>query len=299
MTDKALAVRLSGVSKSFGAVRAVDRLDLDIAPGEAVALLGPNGAGKSTTIGMMLGLSRPDAGTVSVFGLDPTRAVRAGHVGAMLQDAGFVPNATVRDLVELARALYPNPLPTKEILATAGLTALAGRRLDKLSGGEAQRARFAFALAGDPKLIVLDEPTAGMDVGTRQAFWAAMRRYTAAGHTVLFATHYLEEADDFADRVVVIARGRVIADGSGNEVKKLAGGRTVAFSLNGAPTADLDRLPGVRAVQVKGDRAELRTEDADATVTALVHSGRTWHDLEVTTAGLESAFLALTGAIEE
>jgi ABC-2 type transport system ATP-binding protein len=138
-----------------------------------------------------------------------------------------------------------------------------------------------------------------MDVGTRQSFWAAMRRYAAAGHTVLFATHYLEEADDFADRVVVIARGRVIADGSGSAVKQLAGGRTVAFSLSGAPTADLDRLPGVRAVQVKGDRAELCTEDADATVTALVHSGRTWRDLEVTSAGLESAFLALTGAIEE
>jgi ABC-2 type transport system ATP-binding protein len=295
MTDNAAAVRLTGVSKSFGPVRAVDRLDLAIEPGQTVALLGPNGAGKSTTISMLLGLSRPDTGSVSVCGTDPQRAVRRGYVGAMLQDAGFVPNATVRDLVELARALYPNPLPTARILATAGLTELAGGRLDKLSGGEAQRARFAFALAGDPKLIVLDEPTAAMDVGTRQAFWAAMRRYADVGHTVLFATHYLEEADDFADRVVVIARGRVVADGSGAQIKSLAGGRTVAFDLSGAPTAGLDRLPGVRAVQVRGERAALRTEDADATVAALVHSGRSWRNLEVTSAGLEAAFLALTG----
>src|SRR5262245_18440323 len=189
-------VRLRGVSKSFGAVRAVDSLDLDIEPGEAVALLGPNGAGKSTTISMMLGLSRPDTGTVSVFGVAPVRAVQAGHVGAMLQDAGFVPNATVRDLVELARALYPKPLPTKEILATAGLTEVAGVRLHTLSSGDAQRARCALVRAGQPTLSVRDAPTAGRDGRPRQALWAATRRYAAAGRTVLFATHYLEQADD-------------------------------------------------------------------------------------------------------
>src|SRR5690242_1546289 len=233
------AVNLSGVRKSFGAVQAVDELSLTIRPGQTVALLGPNGAGKSTTIGMLLGLSAPDSGTVELFGTTPARAVRAGKVGAMLQDAGFVPNATVRELVELARALYPLPLPTTQVLHTAGLAELADRRLDKLSGGEAQRARFAFALAGDPRLLVLDEPT-------RQSFWAAMRRYSAAGHTVLFATHYLEEADDYADRIVVVAGGRIIADGSGTQIKNLAGGRTVAFDLAGSTTAGLDRLPGVR-----------------------------------------------------
>jgi ABC-2 type transport system ATP-binding protein len=251
------AVRLSDVRKNFGAVRAVDGLSLAIRPGETVALLGPNGAGKSTTIGMLLGLSAPDSGRVELFGTSPERAVRGGKVGAMLQDAGFVPNATVRELVELARALYPMPLPTGQVLHTAGLAELADRRLDKLSGGEAQRVRFAFALAGDPRLLLLDEPTAAMDVATRQAFWAAMRRYSAVGHTVLFATHYLEEADDYADRVVVIARGRVIADGSGAQIKQLTGGRTVA---------------------------------------ALVHSGRSFANLDVSGAGLEAAFLALTGA---
>jgi ABC-2 type transport system ATP-binding protein len=290
------AVALRGASKSFGPVRAVDRLDLTIPAGQTVALLGPNGAGKSTMISMMLGLSRPDSGSVRLFGDTADSAVRAGRVGAMLQDAGFVPNATVGELVELARALYPAPLPTAQVLRTAGLTKLADRRLDKLSGGEAQRARFAFALAGDPRLLILDEPTAAMDVAARQAFWAAMRSYSAGGHTVLFATHYLEEADDFADRVVVIAQGRIIADGSGAQIRSLAGGRTVAFDLTGAGTADLDRLPGVRAVEVRGDRATLRSDDSDATVAALVHSGRSFENLEVSAAGLQDAFLALTAA---
>jgi ABC-2 type transport system ATP-binding protein len=290
------AVRLSDVRKSFGAVRAVDGLSLAIRPGETVALLGPNGAGKSTTIGMLLGLSAPDSGRVELFGTSPERALRGGKVGAMLQDTGLVPNATVRELVELARALYPMPLPTGQVLHTAGLAELADRRLDRLSGGEAQRVRFAFALAGDPRLLLLDEPTAAMDVATRQAFWTAMRRYSATGHTVLFATHHLEEADDHADRVVVIARGRVIADGSGAQIKQLTGGRTVAFDLLGTGTAGLDRLPGVRAVEIRGDRASLRSDDSDATVAALVHSGRSFANLEVSSAGLEAAFLALTGA---
>jgi ABC-2 type transport system ATP-binding protein len=291
------AVRLRAAAKHFGAVRAVDGVDLTIAPGETVALLGPNGAGKSTTISMMLGLIPPDSGDVELFGTSPTRAVQAGWVGAMLQDGGFVASATVRDLVELARAQYPHPLPTEEILATAGLTDLVRRRLDKLSGGEAQRARFAFALAGDPRLLVLDEPTAAMDVATRQAFWAAMRRYSATGHTVLFATHYLEEADQYADRVVVLGHGRIIADGSGTEIKKIAGGRTVRFDLCGGHTAGLDVLPGVRAVQVQGDRAALSTTDSDATVRSLVHSGRVFAGLEVTGVGLEEAFLTLTAEV--
>jgi ABC-2 type transport system ATP-binding protein len=293
MTDVAVAVRLDGVSRSFGAVRAVRGIDLTIRRGETVALLGPNGAGKSTLIAMMLGLVAPSTGGISVYDQDPGAAMAAGRVGAMLQDAGFVPNATVRDLVDLARGLYPKPLSSQEILATAGLTELAGRRLDKLSGGEGQRARFAFALAGDPELLILDEPTTAMDVGARHAFWAAMRRYSDAGHTVLFATHYLEEADDYADRVVVIAAGRVVADGTGAEIKQVAGGRTVSFALAGRSSGGLTGLPGVSAVEVRGDRAFLRTADSDATVLALAASGG-FRDLEVVSAGLDEAFLALT-----
>jgi ABC-2 type transport system ATP-binding protein len=288
------AVRLDGVTKSFGAVRAVAGIDLNINRGETVALLGPNGAGKSTTIAMLLGLVVPDAGRVAVYGQDPAVAGASGQVGAMLQSVGFPANATVRELVDLARGIYPHPLGTDEILATAELTKIAGRRLEKLSGGEAQRARFAFALAGNPDLLILDEPTAAMDVAARQAFWAAMRRYSQAGHTVLFATHYLEEADDYADRVVVISAGRLVADGTGAEIKKIAGGRTVSFDLAGRPTAELRDLPGVTAVEIHRDRAKLSTTDSDATVLALARTGG-FRDLEVSSAGLEAAFLALTG----
>jgi ABC-2 type transport system ATP-binding protein len=293
--SRASAVKLTGVSKTFGAVRAVDGIDLSIAPGETVALLGPNGAGKSTTINMMLGLLEPTSGKIEMFGSSPQRAVRDGHVGAMLQDAGFVPNATVREMVDLARAVYPKPLPTDEVLRIADLTDIAGRRLDKLSGGQSQRARFAFALAGNPDLLMLDEPTSAMDVASRQAFWAAMRAYAAGGKTILFATHYLEEADDFADRIIVVAGGRIIADGTGAEIKKVVGGRTVSFGLQGAGSADLGGLPGVNAIEIRGDRAFLRSDDSDATVRALVSSGRPFADLEIAGAGLEEAFLALTG----
>jgi ABC-2 type transport system ATP-binding protein len=287
------AVRLTGVTKNYGPVRAVDGIDLALGRGETVALLGPNGAGKSTTINMLLGLIAADHGTVEVFGTAPAQAVLAGKVGAMLQEAGFAANATVRELVELARALYKDPLPTKEILATAELTDIAERRLDKLSGGQSQRVRFAFALAGNPELLLLDEPTVALDVESRQAFWGAMRRFAATGRTVLFATHYLEEADDYADRVIVIGQGKVVADGTGAAIKKLAGGRQVSFATSAA-SERLSTLAGVTSVQMRGERAVLATEDSDATVRELVLSGLSYRDLEVGGAGLEAAFLALT-----
>ncbi len=287
------AVRLAGVTKSYGAVRAVDGIDLAIGRGETVALLGPNGAGKSTTINMLLGLIDANSGTVEVFGTSPSTAMAAGKIGAMLQEAGFVANATVRELVELARALYKDPLPTKEILATAELTDIAERRLDKLSGGQSQRVRFAFALAGNPELLLLDEPTVAMDVESRQEFWAAMRRFAATGRTVLFATHYLEEADDYADRVIVIGQGRVIADGTGAEIKKLAGGRVVSFATS-IEAAKFTALKGVTSAQERGGRMVLATDDSDITVRELVLSGLSYRDLEVGGAGLEAAFLALT-----
>jgi ABC-2 type transport system ATP-binding protein len=218
----AVAVHLSRVTRCFGTVRAVDDLDLTIEAGSVVAILGPNGAGKTTTISIMLGLTPPDTGTVTLFDRPAGDAVRAGRVGAMLQDAGFVPGATVRDVVDLARALYPHPLDTKSILSTAGLEGLASRRVDRLSAGETQRARFAFAIAGDPDLLVLDEPTTGMDVAARRQFWTAIRAFAADGHTVLFSTHQLHEADDAADRVVVLAAGRVVADAPPAEIRTMA-----------------------------------------------------------------------------
>jgi ABC-2 type transport system ATP-binding protein len=289
------AITFTGVSKSYETVRAVESLDLEIGAGQAVALLGPNGAGKSTSIGMLLGLVRPSGGTVRVFGQTPDAAVRAGLIGAMLQDGALVPGLTVREVVEFVRGLYPSPLTLDEILELANLTSLAKRRADQLSGGQAQRVRFALAAAGAPKLLVLDEPTSAMDVESRRSFWASMRAYAAGGRTILFATHYMEEADENADRVIVLARGRIVADGTAQEIKARAGGRTVRFTIGDQPTAGLDTLPGVTAVEIRGGTAQLRSTDPDATVRALYASGVQVRDLEVKGADLEDAFLSLTG----
>ncbi|MEV6393735.1 ABC transporter ATP-binding protein [Streptomyces sp. NPDC051907] len=289
------AASFAGAAKSFGAVRAVDGVDLAIARGETVALLGRNGAGKSTAISLLLGLNDPDAGEVRLFGETPARAVAAGRVGAMLQDGRPIPRVTVRELVSFVARAYPRPLPVAEALELAGLSALADRRADRLSGGQIQRVRFAVALAGDPELIVLDEPTAALDVEARQAFWKSMRGYASRGRTVLFSTHYLEEADANADRIVVLDRGRIAADGSGESVKRSVGGHLVAFDLGGRGTEGLDRLPGVVSVEIRGDRARLRSDDADATVIALAAMDAI-RGLEVAPASLEEAFLALTGA---
>jgi ABC-2 type transport system ATP-binding protein len=296
MTETLLTagLRIRGLTKSYGPVRAVDGVDLDIVAGETVALLGPNGAGKSTTIDALLGLSRPDTGSVTVFGQRPQDAVRAGLVGAMLQSGGLISEVSVRELVELAASLYPAPMPVDEVLERADLTELAGRRTTKLSGGQTQRVRFALALVPDPQLLVLDEPTAALDVEARRRFWASMRQLTAAGRTVLFATHYLEEADAYADRVVLLARGRVVADGPATAVKAVVGGRTVRCTLPGADLDALRRLPGVTAADAHGDAVTLRCSDSDAALRALLAAEPAARDLEVAGADLEDAFISLT-----
>ncbi|WP_329304113.1 ABC transporter ATP-binding protein [Streptomyces sp. NBC_00659] len=291
-------MRFRGAVKTFGDVRAVDGLDLDVASGETVALLGRNGAGKSTAISLLLGLNEPDEGSVELFGGSPQKSVRAGRVGAMLQDARPVPRVTVQELVSFVAGRYPAPLPVAEALRLAGITELAGRRVDRLSGGQAQRVRFAVALAGDPALIVLDEPTAALDVEARHAFWESMRAYARRGHTVLFSTHYLEEADAHADRIVVVDRGRIVANGTGEELRRSAGGNVVSFDLAGPGTEDLALLPGVVAVEVRGPRARLRTDDSDATVIALAERGAI-RGLEVVPASLDDAFMALTSRDRE
>ncbi|MFF9196969.1 ATP-binding cassette domain-containing protein [Streptomyces sp. NPDC014779] len=298
MTTNEPAVAFEAATRTYrsaqgGEVRAVDGVDLRIARGETVALLGRNGAGKSTAINLLLGLDEPDGGRVRLFGGPPARAVEAGRVGAMLQDARPVPRVTVRELVEFVACTYPRPMGAAEALALAGLTDLAGRRVDRLSGGQAQRVRFAVALAGNPELIVLDEPTAALDVEAREAFWDAMRGYARRGNTVLFSTHYLEEADAHADRIVVVDSGRVLADGTSEELKRAAGGNLVSFDLAGMPTEGLTGLPGVTSVEVRGDRAHLRSDDSDATVLALA-AGNAVRRLEVSPLSLNDAFLTLT-----
>ncbi|MFI6485968.1 ATP-binding cassette domain-containing protein [Streptomyces sp. NPDC050564] len=289
------AVSFTGAVKSFGDVRAVAGVDLEMARGETVALLGRNGAGKSTTISLLLGLDEPDEGSVTLFGGPPQEAVHAGKVGAMLQETRPVPRVTVQELVSFVAGRYPAPLPVTDALELAGIAELAGRRVDRLSGGQAQRVRFAVALAGNPALIVLDEPTAALDVEARHAFWESMRAYARRGHTVLFSTHYLEEADAHADRIVVIDHGRIVADGTGEQLKRSVGGNLVSFDLAGRGTEGLTLLPGVVSVEVRGDRAHLRTDDSDATVIALAEQGAI-RGLEVVPASLDEAFMALTSA---
>ncbi|MCP2262439.1 ABC-2 type transport system ATP-binding protein [Streptoalloteichus tenebrarius] len=288
------AVSLRGLRKRFGELRAVDGVDLTIAPGEVVALLGPNGAGKSTTVDMLLGLTRPDAGEVSLFGRTPREAVREGLVGAMLQNAGLLGDVTVGDSVAMIAALHRRPLPVAEALRLAGVEDLARQRCAGLSGGQRQRVRFAVALVSNPDLLVLDEPTVAMDVETRRAFWASMRDYTATGRTVLFATHYLEEAEDFADRVVLLRSGRVVADGTVAQVRAAASGRTLRAMVPGATPPALAALPGVSQVDVRGERVHLRCADSDTALRALLTRFPQAFDIEITAVGLEDAFLALT-----
>ncbi|HEV8401832.1 MAG TPA: ABC transporter ATP-binding protein [Candidatus Limnocylindrales bacterium] len=296
---EAIAVRFEAVTRRFGAVTALDAIDLSIATGETVALLGPNGAGKSTAIGLLLGLLEPTSGTVRTLGLTPAAAVASGRIGSMLQGAGLPANARVGELVDFARRLYPHPLARATIIERAGLGALTGRSVETLSGGEAQRVRFAIAIAGDPDLVFLDEPTVAMDVETRRAFWADMRRSAGEGRTILFATHYLEEADQVADRVVVLDRGRIVADGSSRSIRARVRGRTVRFDSVEPDPARLATLPGVSAVDIRGATISLATTDADATVAALVTLRVPIRDLEVTGADLEDAFVALTSASDE
>jgi ABC-2 type transport system ATP-binding protein len=285
---------LDRVTRRYGQVTAVDRLSLQIRSGETVALLGPNGAGKTTTVELLLGLREPDQGQVRVFGGPPAAAVAAGRIGAMLQDAGLPQGAKVAELIGLLCGLYRQPLSLKEALRAGDLNDVADRQVQRLSGGQRQRVRLALALAGNPELLVLDEPTAALDVEARRGFWDRVRRYVAAGRTVLFATHRLEEADAVADRVLVISGGRLLADGTPEQVKAQAAGRsTVSVAADSLPPGVLEGLPAVAAVEQGRRRLTLHTSDPDATVRALLQRAPNVQGLEVTRAGMEQAFLDL------
>jgi ABC-2 type transport system ATP-binding protein len=289
-----MGIELSKVAKSYGPVQAVRGIDLAVAPGQTVALLGPNGAGKSTTIDMILGLSRPDSGTVSVFGASPAEAVKSGRVGGTLQDGSPPDQLRVRELVALMASYYPHPLPVDDVLHQTGIEDIAGRWASKLSGGQAQRVRFAAALVGDPDLLVLDEPTSGIDVEGRREFWQAMRAVAERGKTILFATHYLEEADANADRIVLMARGRIVADGPATEIKAKVGTRTIRATLPAVDLVDLQALPGVQSAERHGDTITLSCSDTDAALSALLRSFPGARNTEVRGASLEEAFLELT-----
>jgi ABC-2 type transport system ATP-binding protein len=288
-------IELVGLTKSYGEVHAVRGIDVTVQPGETLALLGPNGAGKSTTIDMLLGLLDPDDGSVTVFGTPPRAAVDRGAVGAMLQSGALLRDLTTRELVTMMASLYPAPLPVDEVLDLTGSSGFAEQRTQKLSGGQTQRVRFAVALVSNPDLLVLDEPTAAMDVEGRHAFWATMREFAAGGRTVLFATHYLEEADAYADRVVLMANGTIVADGPPNEIKAMVGTRTIRATLPEVPLEALDTLPGVTRTERRGEAVVLACSDSDAAIRALLGRFPAARDIEISSAGLEAAFLQLTG----
>ncbi len=291
-------IRLAGLSKTFatpeGPLHAVRDVDLHIAAGQTVALLGPNGAGKSTTVDMLLGLLTPDAGSVTLFGHSPAEAVAAGRIGAMLQTGAVLRDLSVRELIDMMASLYPSALSVDETLRLAGISDIAERRTHKLSGGQTQRVRFAVALVSNPDLLVLDEPTVAMDVEARREFWSTMRGFTRSGKTIVFATHYLEEADANADRIVLMAHGQVVADGSATEIKATVGSRTIRVTLPGADAAALSSLAGVNTVDTRGDTVVLNCSDSDAALRALLPAYPTARDIEVGGAALEDAFLQLT-----
>ena len=301
--DNPIGVELRGVAKTYKnagtVVSAVRGIDVSIAIGETVALLGPNGAGKSTTIDMVLGLISPDSGTVSLLGGPPKEAVARGMVGTMLQSGALIRDVTPRELIAMMAALHPHSLEVDDALALAGVTEVAGRRTQKLSGGQAQRVRFALALVPDPPVLILDEPTVGMDVEARRAFWLSVREFAARGKTIIFATHYLEEADAYADRAVLMAHGRVVADGPTSEIRARVGRRTIRATLPDAELAALAALPGVTSADRRGEAIVLVCTDSDAAIRALVDAYPDARDMEIASAGLEDAFIELTADRDE
>ena len=292
----AAGIELHDLAKSYGPIEAVRGIDVAIEPGETVALLGPNGAGKSTTIDMLLGLTQPDHGTVQIFGAPPQAAISRGAVGAMLQTGALIRDLYVRELITMVASLYPEPLAVDETIELTGIGDIRNQLTQKLSGGQTQRVRFAIALVTNPDLLVLDEPTVAMDVESRHAFWATMREFASRGKTVLFATHYLEEADDFADRVVLMAAGRVVADGPPTEIKAMVGTRTIRATLPDAPIDELRGLPGVTHAEHRGEAVILACSDSDVAIRALLERFPEARDIEISGAGLEEAFLELTAA---
>ncbi|MEV4759642.1 ABC transporter ATP-binding protein [Micromonospora sp. NPDC049559] len=287
------AVELTRLTKTFGPVTAVSDLSLRIEPGEVVAFLGPNGAGKTTTIDMVLGLARPTSGTVRVYGQSPADAIALGRIAAVMQTGGLLKDLTVAETVRMTASFFGQTRPVEEVLERAGITEIADRMVGKCSGGQQQRLRFAMALLPDPDLMILDEPTTGMDVEGRRDFWNAIRQDARGGRTILFATHYLEEADAYADRIVLVRQGRIVADGTSAEIKNLAAGRLVRATLPGADQVGLAALPGVDSVEVRGDTVLLHASDSDAVARHLLTQTGA-RDVEITSRNLEDAFIALT-----
>jgi len=293
MNEDTRIARLSGVRKRYGAIVALDGIDLDIHRGELVALLGPNGAGKSTSIGLLLGLQRADEGKVTLFGRDPQDIAARRRIGVMLQSAALPPTLKVGELLRLTASYYPAPRDVAECAAIAGVTDLLGRRYGDLSGGQQRRAQFAMAIVGGPDLLFLDEPTVGMDIDARQSLWAAIRRMLHDGCAVVLTTHYLEEAEALADRVCVIARGRVVSQGSVDALRAHVALRRIrcVTTLDAGAVA---AWPDVASVDAQEGRLAIATAHAEAVVRRLLDADPALAELEVQRAGLAEAFQEIT-----
>ena len=289
------AAELLDVTKRYGAVTAVESLTLSIKRGAVTALLGPNGAGKTTAVRLMLGLTRPNTGSAWLFGGDPTDPDVRRRTGVMLQVAKVPETLRVREHVDLFRSYYPSPMPFEAAMTAAGLNGIANRKYGELSGGQKQRVQFALAICGNPELLFLDEPTVGLDVSARRAFWQEVRRLSERGTGILLTTHYLEEADALADRVVVLQQGRIVADAAPAGLKTMAAARRIRC-VTALPVDGIERIPGVQSVRRDGAATEILTSDAERVSRELLVTDASLSGLEVTGAGLEEAFLTLTSA---
>lgn len=288
-----IVAELRNVTKRFGSVTALDGVDVSIKRGQVLALLGPNGAGKTTAVRLVLGLSYPGSGEVRVFGRDPHEIEARRRVGIMLQ-LGRVPETLrVREHVQLFSSYYPNPMPFSEVIAAAGLEGLEGRLFSKLSGGQRQRVLFALAICGNPELLVLDEPTAALDVESRRSLWSNVRSFVARGGSLLLTTHYLEEADALANEIIVLNKGKVVAMGSPFEIKGRAAARRIRCKTS-IPAHEIERLPGVASVRAEPECVEIMAASPENVVRALLNSDHSLCNLEISGAALEDAFLALT-----
>ena len=284
--------RLSGVEKRYGETVALNGLDLEVRGGELLAVLGPNGAGKSTAIALMLGLQIPDRGEVSLFGASPHDLAARRGVGVMMQEVALPDALKVRELIQMVQAYYPDPLTLAEAIALAGVEKIADRPYIKLSGGQKRQSQFALAICGRPRLLFLDEPTTGLDLQARETMWATLRNLVKGGTSIVLTTHYIEEAEALADRVVVVAKGRRVAEGTVQEMRALVSRKRIDC-VTATPLADIEAWPGVTAAALADGRTSITTIDAEATVRRLL-ADATLTDLEVRRPGLSEAFAELT-----
>lgn len=295
MNDAGMVAVLRGVTKSYAAITALDGIDLSIEAGRVTAILGPNGAGKTTAIRLLLGLTRPTKGTAALFGRDPASPEARQRTGVMLQIARVPETLTVREHVTLFRSYYRAPMALDAALEAADLAGVADRRYGALSGGQRQRVQFALAICGNPDLLFLDEPTVGMDVESRRGFWTRIRALASAGRSIVLTTHYLEEADALADRIVLLRNGRIVADGPPAQIKATAASRRIRCTTSLGVDA-VARLQSVQSVRRDGSTIEILTRSAEEVARELLARDPGLSGLEITGAGLEEAFITLTGS---